>query len=81
MATATVEELTELLAQAYEILKRHEQAVYDLTIDVETLKAKLSDSDRAVFDSARQRARSESGFGFDRQARSYDGTIRQLRGK
>lgn len=70
----------EFLAGIYEILRRHEQLLVDLTADVEGLKANLTGHDREFFDKAKEKARSEAAFGLDRQARLYGEIIAKLRG-
>ena len=79
--TKPVDERDELLARIYETLKRHEQILHDLTVDVEGLKANLNGRDREVFETAKAKARFEVALGFEAQARLYDETIRGFRDK
>jgi hypothetical protein len=74
------EGLGELLIDVYEILKRHEKILIDLSVDVEGLKAVLSKDDHALFEQARAAARFESALGSEALTRLYDERIRQLRG-
>lgn len=73
--------LDELLAGMYEILKRHEQILIDLTVDVEGLKANQTGHDQDLFEAAKARARFAIALGSEAQSRLYDETIRKLRGK
>jgi len=79
--TNPLDGLDELLAGIFEHLKRHERALYDLSVDVEALKSNLTASDRALLEQAKGKARLEAALGFEGLMRLYDEMIRRLRGK
>lgn len=73
--------LDELLAGIYEILKRHEQILVDLTVDVEGLKSILTGQQHALLEQAKAKARFATALGSEAQVRLYDAMILKLRGK
>jgi hypothetical protein len=71
----------EPLAAIYQILKRHEQVLTDLTVDVEALKSILTGQQRVLLQQAQAKARSARSAESEAQARLYDGMIRLAGGK
>jgi len=76
----TPDGLDELLAGMYEILKRHEQVLLDLTMDVEGLKSTLTGPDADTLQRAKEKALRVSSKEHALQLRLYDAMISRLRG-
>jgi DNA-binding CsgD family transcriptional regulator len=69
----------ESLAGVYEVLKRHEETLRDLVIEVRLLYHNLSDKEKQRLEWSRGRTTQEVGDIFAAKIRSLDETITRLR--
>jgi hypothetical protein len=74
-------DLDGLLAQIFETLKRHENALFDLRVDAESAKHVLTGQEVELFEQAREKALRVSAEARNLQARAYDVIIERLRRK
>jgi hypothetical protein len=72
---------TESLAGIYEILKRHEESLRDLIVEIRLLYHNLPEKERNRLEAQRDRTTHEVRDLFAGQVRSLDETILRLRGK
>ena len=70
----------ESLVGVYEILKRHEETLRDLVIEVRLLYHSLPDKEKQRLEWSRSRTTSEVGELFASNIRSLEDTIKKLRG-
>jgi hypothetical protein len=70
----------ESLVRVYEILKRHEETLRDLVIEVRLLYHSLPDKEKQRLEWSRSRTTSEVGELFASNIRSIEDTITKLRG-
>jgi hypothetical protein len=71
----------ESLAGVYEILKRHEETLRDLVVEVRLLYHNLPDKEKQRLEWSRSRTASEVGEIFASNIRLLEETIKQLRAK
>jgi serine/threonine-protein kinase len=77
---ASMPTTNEILADVYERLKQHEQALVDLLIEVEALKKATLPGHQVVFDQEKEKQRSESAFRTTQSLHRYNEIIEKLRG-
>ena len=70
----------ESLVRVYEILKRHEETLRDLVIEVRLLYHNLSDKEKQRLEWSRSRTTAEVGELFAGNIRSLEDAIAKLRG-
>ena len=70
----------ESLAGVYEILKRHEETLRDLVVEVRLLYYTLPEKERLSLERSRARTTSDVGDLFADKVRTLEGKIRELRG-
>jgi hypothetical protein len=70
----------ESLAGVYEILKRHEETLRDLVVEVRLLYYTLPEKDRLGLERSRPRTTSEVGELFADKVRTLEAKIKALRG-
>jgi NTP pyrophosphatase (non-canonical NTP hydrolase) len=70
----------ESLAGVYEILKRHEETLRDLVVEVRLLYHALPDKEKQRLEWSRARTTQEVGEIFAKNIRSLDEAIARLRG-
>jgi hypothetical protein len=78
--TSTQTASGEASAEIYEILKRHEETLRDLVIEVRLLYHNLPDKERKRLEEQRERTTREVRDNFAGQIRSLEDTIARLRG-
>jgi hypothetical protein len=71
----------ESLAEILEAVKRHEETLRDLIVEVRLLYHNLPEKDRTRLEAQRERTRREVGDLFANQVRLLDQKIEQLRGR
>lgn len=82
------DEPNQLLISIHVTLRRHEQALHSLALDVAGLTALVTDANllrpfadrQKIFEDAREIARGKDAFGFDSVLNSLDAIIERLRG-
>jgi len=75
-----VNERDELLIEILKTLRYQAQSIFELTADVEGLKAVLTLEARKMFESEREKTRGQTAFSFDREIRSLGAAVERLRG-
>jgi chromosome segregation ATPase len=78
--TSNIPASGEALAEIYEVLKRHEETLRDLVIEVRLLYHNLSDKEKQRLEARRDGTTREVRDGFASQIRALDEKISKLRG-
>jgi hypothetical protein len=72
------EDLRAVLAEMYATLKRHEGAILELIVEVESMRSLLAGNDAARFQSAKQKILSQRAEDYGAQLRLFDVIIEEL---